>query len=146
MPHRTDLTAVCASDPVTFVEPDTNSTAMATLGLQAVRATPTVNPMTWFTAIRDADGGWSFDGQSFSSTDPDSTGLVMAAERALGHAPDAHAISALTQFQFGSTATPADRGAFFYPPFSGPPVPNVLATNDAITGLAAGVWPGVITY
>ncbi len=144
MPERTDLTQACAFDPTTFAGPDTNSTALAILGLQAVGATATVNPLTWLTSIRDADGGWSYDGAPTSSSDPDSTGLVIAAERALGQKPDAAAITELRSFQFGSSSPASERGAFFYPPFSGPPVPNLLATNDAMIGLAPGVWPAVV--
>ena len=144
MPERTDLSTPCAFNPVTFAGPDTNSTAMAVLGLHAVGATAAIEPTTWLASIRDADGGWSYDGAPTTGSDPDSTGLVMAAERALGDKPDAHAIAALRSFQFDSSAAPADQGAFFYPPFSGPPVANRLATNDAMTGLAPGVWPAVI--
>jgi hypothetical protein len=141
-PIRTDLSTPCAFDPVTFSGPESNSTSMATLGLRAVDATPHVDPNNWFAAIRSADGGWSYDGTG--SSDPDSTGLVIAARRALGIAPDAAAISALTSFQFGPSATAEDRGAFYYPPFSGPPVANLLATNDAMVGLAPSPWPGVL--
>ena len=88
------------------------------------------------------DGGWSYDGTG--SSDPESTGLVTAARRALGHAPDAAAVRALRSFQFDGSAPAADRGAFFYPPFSGPPVANLLSTNDAMLGLAPGTWPGVL--
>jgi hypothetical protein len=148
MPERTDLTKDCSADDNTvnnFAGPDTNTTALAILGLHAIGASATVNPLTWLDSIRDTDGGWSFDGSTFSTSDPDSTGLVMAAERALGHVPDAAAVSALLSFQFGASAPADEQGAFFYPPFSGPAVPNLLATNDALTGLAPGVWPAVIT-
>ena len=54
-------------------------------------------------------------------------------------------IDVLRSFQFGASAPASDRGAFFYPPFSGPPTPNLLSTNDALLGLAPGVWPAVLT-
>jgi hypothetical protein len=141
-PIRTVPVTPCAFNPVTFSGPETNSTSVATLGLAAVGATAVVDPNTWLTSIRSADGGWSYDGTG--SSDPDSTGLVMAARRALGIAPDAAAISALRSFQFDDTAPAADRGAFFYPPFSGPAVANLLSTNDAMLGLAPAAWPGVL--
>lgn len=141
-PERTDLSEPCAFDPVTFAGPDTNSTAMAILGLTAVGRTPTIDPRPWLDSVRQPDGGWPFDDSGFSSTDPDSTGLVMAALRALGAPADGDALTALLSFQL--SAPPADQGAFFYPPFSGPPVPNVLATNDAILGLSPAAWPGVL--
>lgn len=141
MPSRANLDVPCAPDPVTFASPDSNSTALAVLGLRAVNAAGAQSAGAWFTSVRELDGGWAFDASPFSSTDPDSTGLVMAALRALGTPPDVNARAALLGFQFGAGAAAADQGAFYYPPFSGPPVPNVLATNDAILGLASGVWP-----
>lgn len=140
--YRADVTTVCAFDPATYAGPDTNSTALAVMGLHAVGATPVIDPQTWLTAIRNADGGWSYDGSSFSPSDPDSTGLVMGALRALGTTPDAAAISALLSFQLGSSAPADQRGAFFYP--YGTPTPNLVATNDALIGLSDGVWPEVL--
>jgi len=146
MPHRSDLGVACAPDPVLFTGPDTNSTALATLGLHAVGATSVVSPLAWINSVRSADGGWSFDGSTFSPTDPDSTGAVIAALRALGEVPDAAAISSLTSFQLGAAAPAADQGAFYYPPFvaTDPLVPNLLGTNDAILGLSDGVWPAAL--
>lgn len=146
MPHRTDLAVACAPDFVNFTGPDTNSTALAALGLTAVSTSATTSPITYFATVRHADGGWGYDDSAFSSTDPDSTGLAMAALRALGTPPDAAAFTALTSFQLGASAPPADQGAFHYPPFvSGDPlVPNLLSTNDAILGLSTGVWPAVL--
>lgn len=142
MPYRSDLSVACAFDPVTFAGPDSNSTAMAVLGLEAVDATSVTDANSWFNAARTTDGGWGYDASSTS--DPDSTGLVMAARRALGIKPDSAAVSALRSFQFKGDAPAADQGAFFYPPWSGPPLPNLLATNDALLGLAPAAWPGVL--
>ncbi len=142
--YRADVSQPCAFDPATFAGPDTNSTALAILGLHAVGSTAPVDPMTWLTSIRDADGGWSYDGSSFSVSDPDSTGLVMGALRALGTTPDAAAVTELLSFQFGSSAPAPQRGAFYYP--FGTPTPNLLATNDAMLGLADGVWPAVLAH
>lgn len=142
MPYRANLAIPCAFDPITFSGPDSNSTSMATLGLTAVEATSVSDPNGWFTTTRTADGGWGYDGSS--TADPDSTSLVMAARRALGITPDATAITKLRSFQFDSAAPAADRGAYFYPPWSGPALPNLLATNDAVVGLAPGVWPAIL--
>ncbi len=142
MPYRANLATPCAFDPITYSSPDTNSTALAVLGVHAVGGTSPVDPATWLNAIRNPDGGWSFDGSVGSPSDPDSTGLVIGARRALGTFPDAAAISALLAFQLGASAPAPDQGAFFYP--YGPPTPNLLATNDAILGLANGVWPQVL--
>ncbi len=142
MPYRSDLSAPCAFDPVLFAGPDSNSTAMAVLGLKAVGASTVVDANSWFGTARTASGGWGYD--AFSTADPDSTGLVIAARRALGIKPDAEAITALRSFQFDTSAPVSDRGAFFYPPWSGPALPNLLATNDAMLGLAPATWPGVL--
>ena len=143
MPYRSDLGEACAYDPATFSGPDSNSTALAVIGLSAVGATANVDAMAWLTGIRNADGGWSFDGASGSPSDPDSTGLVMGALRAAGQEPDSAAYATLLGFQFGSDAPAADQGAFWYPPFTGPPVASLLATNDAVLGLADGAFPEV---
>ena len=132
-------------DPSQFTGPDTNSTALAVLGLEAVDATGGSAAAPWFTAVRSDDGGWSFCGGATTSADPDSTGLVLAALRALGTPGDDRAVTRLLQFQFGPGAPGADRGAFWFPPFdASPPTPSLLATNDALLGLAPGVWPGVV--
>jgi len=142
MPYRSNLVAPCAFDPITFSGPDSNSTAVAVLGLEAVGATTNADADAWFTAARTSDGGWGYDASS--TADPDSTALVMAARRAMGINPDAMAVTKLRSFQSGSDAPAADRGAYFYPPWSGPALPNLLSTNDAIVGLAPGVWPQLL--
>ncbi len=141
-PDRSDLGTPCAFNATLYTGPDTNSTAMAELGLHAVGAVPIVDPTTWLTSIRKADGGWAFDDSPYSSTDPDSTGLVIASLRALGVAPDGAALAALLGFQLGASSPAAQQGAFFYP--YGTPTPNLVATNDAILGLATQVWPAVL--
>lgn len=143
MPTRDDLAAACAFDPATFSGPDTNSTAMSVLGLHAVGADIAVDPLPWLTSIRNADGGWSFDGKAGSNTDPDSTGLVIAALRALGTPADTKTTNALLGFQIGGEA-PADQLGAFYFPF-GEPEPNLAATNDAVLGLSTSVWPASLT-
>ena len=146
MPHRTDLTVACAPDFVNFTGPDTNSTALAAIGLRAVATSAPISPTAYFNTLRHADGGWGFDGNPTSVTDPDSTGLVMAALRALGSTPDAAASTALRSFQLGDSAPPADQGAFYYPPYAptDPLTPNLQSTNDAILGLSNGIWPAVL--
>jgi hypothetical protein len=144
-PYRADLSAPCTFDATHFTGPDTNSTALAVLGLVAVDATGGSAAGRWFAAVRSGDGGWSFNGGDTTSADPDSTGLVLAALRALGTPGDDRAVTRLLQFQFGPSAAGADRGAFWFPPFDDSPrTPSLLATNDALVGLAPGVWPAVV--
>jgi hypothetical protein len=145
MSYRSDVAAPCAFDPQSFTGPDTNSTAMAVLGLQAVDATGATAAGAWLASVRSDDGGWSFFGGASTSADPDSTGLVLGALRALGTPGDERAVNRLLDFQFSPEAAPGDRGAFFFPPFDeSPPTPSLLATNDALLGLAPRAWPGVI--
>ena len=130
MPSATTSTP-CAFDPATFSGPDTNSTAVAALGLAAVGARAKVDAGTWFAAVRGSDGGWSFSGGADTASDPDSTGLVLAAREALGIAIDQAGFERLVSFQFGPSTAAERRGAFWYPPFdSSPRQPNLLATND----------------
>lgn len=144
-PYRQDRHEPCAFDPVLYTGPDTNSTAVAVLGLQAVGATGGSAAGPWFASVRSDDGGWSFSGGAATAADPDSTGLVLAALRALGIPGDDRAVSRLLRFQFGPSSPGADRGAFFFPPFDdSPPTANLLATNDALLGLAPGVWPAIV--
>jgi hypothetical protein len=142
MPYRHDLAEPCAFDPDLYSGPDTNSTALGVLGLLAVGARTKVDAGAWLTSVRGRDGGWSFTGGSDTGSDPDSTGLVLAAREALGTAIDEAGFQRLVSFQFGPSAPADQRGAFWYPPFdSSPPSPNLLATNDALTALQIGVWP-----
>jgi hypothetical protein len=145
MPFRDDLSEPCAYDPVTYSGPDTNSAAMAVLGLRAVGAKTKVDAGAWFDAVRGTDGGWSYSGGADTSADPDSTGLVLAAREALGTAIDDPGFARLASFQFGPSAKAEYRGAFWYPPFDASPrQPNLLATNDALMALAPGVWPAAV--
>ena len=113
-PIRTIPLTPCAFNPVTFSGPETNTTALAMLGLHAVGATPNIDPISWLNSVREADGGWSYDGNGPS--DPSSTGLVIGARRALGIAPDTAAIATLRSMQNIVTGVGNfDRGGFSYP-------------------------------
>ncbi len=57
-------TLTCTVDPANFLGPDTNSTAMAVLGLAAQGALGTVvngNPLGFLEASEDGDAGWGFE-------------------------------------------------------------------------------------
>jgi hypothetical protein len=145
MSHRSDLSTPCGFDPITWVDVDSNASALAAIGLRAVGADMPADPLAFLLGSRTAEGGWSYNASPTGTTDPDSTGLAMAALESLGSTPDADAVDALLGFQLtaADAPTPADRGAFWYPPFlpSDPHVPNLLATNDALVALLPGVWP-----
>jgi hypothetical protein len=144
--YRADRSKPCAFDPVSFAGPDTNATALAAMGLHAVGASAPVAPLAWLGQVRGTDGGWSFNGGASSASDPDSTGLVIAAYRTLGAAVPDGATAKLLSFQFGCDAAATDQGAFWYPPFdNSPPTPNLLATHDSTVGLVDGPWPASLT-
>jgi len=145
MSYRAHLDQPCAFDPVTFAAVDTNSTSLAVLGLQAVHAPQRGDVGAWFDAVRGSDGGWSYSGGADSGSDPDSTGLVLAARESLGTPIDQAGFNRLVSFQFGPSTSADRRGSFWYPPFdSSPRQPNLFATDDALTALQIGVWPASV--
>ena len=132
---------------------DTNATSLA---LQALLATghskQAAAAAKVLRAAQDNDGGWPFIvGGGFS--DPNSTGLVLAALAAAGDGvdPDGAAYLAGLQIGCGTSAEPSDagdRGGITTPYSNG--APDVLGTVQAIPGLAglnlaaalppAGTW------
>jgi hypothetical protein len=140
--YRADTSQPCVLDLQSFTGPDTNSTAMAVLGLHALGLSAPLDPRPYLDHAQHADGGWSFYDDQTSPSDPDSTGVVIAAERALGVTPAAHATGRLLSFQFGCASDAATQGSFWFPPFGdSPESPNLLATHDATLGLMPGAWP-----
>jgi hypothetical protein len=146
--YRSDTTTACdAPDPDTFAGPDTNSTALAVMGLVATGSTFTVNPTAFFESAQNTDGGFEFVGAASPGTsDPDSTGEVIQALVALnvvsspaftqsgGFTP----LSALATFQLGCTAGASGNGAYQFPGVDGP---NLLATLQAVPGAAEVAFP-----
>lgn len=143
MAFRTTTATDCVEDPATWTFKDSNGSAMAVLGLTAVGAVAPVDPASWFASVRGADGGWgSSPAAPATASDADSTGLVIAALKALGQDPGPAAHDVLRSFQLGDAAPADDRGAFFYK--APDHTPNSYATLDSLTALFDGVWPGVL--
>ena len=146
MAYRSDLGAPCAFDPESFTGPDTNSTALAAIGLVAACRTPLVDVAAYFAESQTSNGGWSFGGSPGEDSDPNSTALVMSALVSLHVDPNADPFadpntpsSALIGFQF---ADGPDAGAFWFPPFDdGPRTPNLLATAQASIALLLRSFP-----
>ena len=140
----------CTVDPVNYVGPDTNSTALAALGLVA-QGTPVSDPalgggLAFLQAGQDADAGWGFFphvSSTADSSDPNSTGLVIQALASLGQSVTgtpylrgaASPISLLQSFQVTSGS---GAGAFTFPGVTGP---NLLATYQAVPALAGVIFP-----
>ena len=139
----------CNGDPANFEGPDTNSTAQAIEGLSAQGALPSKSAhlaARFIAAAQDPDGGWGFEPNTASapsSSDPDSTALMIQALLALGKSPSsatyargsANPVAALMSFQLTSGA---GSGAFFFP---GDLSPNTVATYQAVPALAGTTDP-----
>jgi len=126
-----------------FTGPDTNSTALAVLGLQAQGATRrAAKGIAALKAVRNAAGGWGFLADTSQATDADSTGLVLEAIRTVDGAPDTQGTAALLGLQAGCTAPAADRGGItFQPGAGGVLAPDGLATAQATPALAQVALP-----
>jgi hypothetical protein len=142
-PFRIDTTVPCpAVDPNTFSGPDTNSTSLAALGLKAQgRTAPATEGADALLAVRNADDAWGFLAASDQATDANSTGVVLAALRAIKQSQDAPGVAALLALQIGCDGDPADVGGIAFQSSPDGLVPDVLATNQAILGLADVVLP-----
>jgi hypothetical protein len=144
--YRSDLGTACpAPNTETFAGPDTNSTALAVMGLVATGASFPVDPTAFFAAAQNPDGGFELVGTaSPGSSDPDSTGEVIQALVALkeinnseftqsGGTPQ----TALASFQLGCGAGSSEDGAYMYPGEG----PNLLSTVQAIPAAAQVAFP-----
>lgn len=146
--YRTDPTTTScpAPDPDTFAGPDTNSTALAVIGLVAVGATFPVDPTSFFEAAQNTDGGFEFVGTSSpGSSDPDSTAEVIQALLSLNELnnpaftlPGGSPLTALASFQLGCSSGVADDGSYMFPGETGP---NLLSTAQAIPAAAEVTFP-----
>lgn len=118
------------TDPTTYTGPDTNSTALAILGLTSQHATFAVAPLHALARFESSSGGWGYYG---GPADPDSTALVVQAILAL------HDNVAASPFVKG-TKDPASAilgfqlrsGAFYYP---GSRTANALSTEQVVPAL-----------
>lgn len=142
---RADTSTACpAVDPVNFTGEDTNSTALAVIGLAAHDAVPaTPDPAAFLDSVRADDGGWSYLADPDGASDANSTGLVVQALLAdAGGTPDAEGIEVLRALQIGCDAPAEDRGALaFQADQDGSLTPNALATIQALPALAAAFFP-----
>ncbi|HEX5097812.1 MAG TPA: hypothetical protein VFX21_17450, partial [Acidimicrobiia bacterium] len=120
-PFRTDTSVPCPPvDPVNFTGPDTNSTALALLGLQAAGVnSPLADGVTALDNVRTSEGGWGFLADSGQATDANSTGLVVEAMHAVNGGSDAQGTAALLALQSGCDADPLDRGGIAFQPGPG---------------------------
>ena len=141
--YRADTTTPCpAVDPATFTGPDTNSTALAVLGLLAQgRTAPADAGANALLTVRNSGGGWGFLARSDQLTDANSTGLVVSALRADRGSQDSAGTAALLALQVGCDGDPADAGGIAFQDSSTGLVPDALATAQATPALANVVLP-----
>jgi len=140
---RADTSVACPPvDPNTFTGPDTNSTALAALGLKAQGRNPEASDgANALLAVRNAEGAWGFLAAADQLTDSNSSGVVVAALRAINGSQDAQGVAALLALQVGCDGDPADVGGVAFQASPDGLVPDVLATDQAILGLANVVMP-----
>jgi hypothetical protein len=145
---RQDTAAPCpASDPAEFVGEDSNSTAMAVMGLVAHGATPEHDAAAWFDRTQGSDGGWAYVAAPDQASDTNSTALAVMALRALGDDPRSarfttgrDPVALLLSFQIGCEGG-ADAGALAYQPVRNDLTANALATVQAVPALAGVTLP-----
>jgi LPXTG-motif cell wall-anchored protein len=141
---RADTSVACPPvDPATFTGPDTNSTAVAALGLDAQGASASAaKGIQALDSVRNSGGGWGFLARSDQATDGNSTGLVLAAERTVQGTTDNKGLAALVALQVGCNGDPVDRGGIaFQPGKGGAIVPDPFATDQALLGLSGATLP-----
>jgi LPXTG-motif cell wall-anchored protein len=133
-------------DPTTFTGPDTNSTALAVLGLDAQGGVSAAvsKGVGALDAVRNSDGGWGFLASSDQLTDADSTADVLDALRTVNGSVDADGRDALYSLQLGCDAPASDRGAFAFQAGPGGSLDaNLLASVQAVTAAAGVALPVV---
>lgn len=145
MAYRANLRIPCsAPSSTTYSGPDTNSTALAVVALNAVRRHGEADRAAkWLVSHQNPDGGWAYYPSPGAATDANSTGLVMMALRAHGISPTVVRSSrartgyqALSALQSTCSAAPADRGGIA---FQSGGAPDELATAQASLGLVGTV-------
>ncbi len=141
---RADTSVACpAVDPDTFSGPDTNSTALAILGLAAQGDSAAASKgAAALDAVRNGGGGWGFLSRADQPSDANSTGVVLIALRTVNGTPDVRGIAALLGLQVGCTGTVGDRGGIAFQPGPGAGLtPDAFATVEATPALAEVAWP-----
>ena len=146
--YRADTSKACdATDPATFTGEDSNSTAMAVEALAALGATPANDALAFLDSLQNSDGGFGvFKG---SDTDANSTGLTLQAIVARGESPTGgrwvngsnNPIAAILALQLGCASPEADRGSFAFQPAVADATSRLLATIQAVPGVAGKPFP-----
>jgi hypothetical protein len=119
--------------------PDTNAASLAAQALAAFHRSSRIDPVAWWTAARNAAGGYGY--LPGGATDGDSTALAVQALLARG-ADTKVAYGALLALQLSCRAPAADRGALGYMRAAdGTLRPNLYTTAEAVPALARKPFP-----
>jgi hypothetical protein len=146
--YRADTTKACdATDLANFAGEDSNSTAFAVEALAALNTTPANDALAFLKSLQTTDGGFGvFKG---STTDANSTGLALQAIAARGESATAgrwvagssNPITAILALQLGCASPEADRGSFAFQPAIADATSRLLATIEAVPGVAGKPFP-----
>jgi hypothetical protein len=143
--YRADPTTPCGPpDPINFIGPDSNSTALAVQALSTIGVNPPNDALAFLDATQSPDGGWAFI--AGLDVDPNSTAIVIQAlvsggadpESAPWIEPGGSPYDSLMAWQIVS-GDQADLGAFSTPFSDG--FPDQLATQQAVWGTAGRAFP-----
>ena len=136
----------CNGSPSNYMGPDTNTTAVAVMGLVAqgdLTSTARSAAVGFLTGAENSDAGWGYY-PSGSPSDPDSTAMVIQALQSVGISANSSSLAKgtstplalLDSFQLNSGAS---AGAFDTPWALGSP--SALATYQALPALVGAVFP-----
>jgi hypothetical protein len=141
--YRADTAEPCpAVDAASYSGPDTNSTALALLGLTAQEVTPAADGQAWLEGVRTPSGAFPYYGDPTSPADASSTALSLAALRTITGASDVEGLAALATFQIPCGADDsADIGGLFYQASGGDELPDNLSTAQGLWGLGDVAFP-----
>lgn len=143
--YRADTAVPCGPpDPVNFVGPDSNSTALAVQALAAWGVAPPGDALGFLSATQDDEGGWGF--VQGADVDPNSTALVIQALASRGEDPESapwrraggSPFDSLLRWQI-TDGEPGDVGAFASAFSSG--LPDQYATQQSVWGVAGRAFP-----
>jgi hypothetical protein len=137
-----DETCKDTTDENDFVTSDSNTTAVAIMALEAASKINTGAAFNFLKTLRDADKGWGYTPE-FSSTDANSTALVLQAHRAAGVPLPAGAMAALRGVQVRLCGRNA--GAFRFSEGNPPNLGATIAATPALMKKALPLEPFKVT-
>lgn len=139
--YRVDTFAACPKpDPEAFTGPDTNSTALAALALDAAGVDEASADATqWLLATQTRGGGWPY--LPGGSPDTSSTGLVLSAIDAIRPRGHKRSVRLATNFlRRAQSPCGADSDARFGMPYQAGLNPDTFSSSQSLLGLSGAFW------